>query len=133
MKSAKQLKGRIEAAMRQAYPHVPERYLTVRGFGTSHSRLLAYLVRSAGSEVSAEELRMLTGDAVHTERRTRDLRDLGFHLDAFHTGGSDVYVLRSDEPDAGVGAALQLTRNIRSDKSISAAEGTSLLRSLGLG
>jgi hypothetical protein len=125
-------KATIEAAMREAYSHLPAKYLKLRGFGVSHARLLAYLTRSAGAEVSAAELRMLTGDAVHTERRARELRDLGFELDARHTGGNDVYVLRSAEPNARTGASLQVARNIKEDKTISRAEAVDLLRSAGL-
>jgi hypothetical protein len=125
-------KRNVEAAMRSAYSYLPAKYLKVRGYGKSHARLVAYLARSSGVEVSAAELRMLTGDAVHTERRARELRDLGFQLEARHTGGADVYLLRSADPDAATGAALQVTRNIRGDKSISGAEAADLLRSAGL-
>jgi hypothetical protein len=125
-------KKAVEQAMRSAYPGLPAKYLKVRRFGTSHARLLAYLCRSAGSEVSAAELRMLTGDAVHTERRARELRDLGFTLDARHTGGTDMYVLRSTEPDVTAGAAIQVAKNIREDKSASKQDKEDLLRAAGL-
>jgi hypothetical protein len=118
--------------MREGYPRLPAKYLKVRGFGKSHARLVAYLVRSSGNEVSASELRMLTGDAVHTERRARELRDLGFELEAKHTGGTDVYLLRSAEPDVAAGAAIQVAQNIRGDRSLSQAQAADLLRSAGL-
>jgi hypothetical protein len=129
MESAKRA---VEQAMRSAYPKLPAKYLKVRRFGKSHARLLAYLCRSAGSEVSGAELRMLTGDAVHTERRARELRDLGFTLDARHTGGSDMYILRSAVPDTAAGAATQVAKNIREDKSVSEQEKERLLRDAGL-
>ena len=126
------VKKDIEQQMREGYPRLPAKYLKVRGFGKSHARLVAYLVRSAGNEVSASELRMLTGDAVHTERRARELRDLGFALEAKHTGGTDVYLLRSAEPDVAAGAAIQVAQNIRGDRSLSQAQAAGLLRSAGL-
>ena len=43
----------IEQQMRESYPRLPAKYLKVRGFGKSHARLVAYLVRSSGNEVSA--------------------------------------------------------------------------------
>jgi len=118
--------------MRSAYPDLPGRYLKVRRFGKSHARLLAYLCRSAGSEVSGAELRMLTGDAIHTERRARELRDLGFTLEARHTGGADMYILHSPEPDTAAGAAIQAAKNIREDKSVAGEEKERLLRTAGL-
>jgi hypothetical protein len=126
------VKKDIEQQMREGYPRLPAKYLKVRGFGKSHARLVAYLVRSSGNEVSASELRMLTGDAVHTERRARELRDLGFELEAKHTGGTDVYLLRSAEPDVAAGAAIQVAQNIRGDRSLSQAQAADLLRSAGL-
>jgi hypothetical protein len=75
---------------------------------------------------------MLTGDAVHTERRTRELRDLGFNLEAKHTSGTDVYILRSDVPDTAVGAAIQVKRNIREDRATSKQEKDNLMLSSGL-
>jgi len=122
----------VESAMRSLYPDLPVKYLRVRGFGTVHARLLAYLARRVMSDVSAGELRMLTGDAVHTERRTRELRDLGFQLDARHTSGSDVYVLRSNEPDPVAGAATLVAKNIREDRSISKTEALAILRAARL-
>ena len=125
-------KESIETAMRSAYPDLPAKYLKVHGFGKSHARLLAYLCLSAGLEVSGGELRMLTGDAVHTERRARELRDLGFTLEARHTGGADMYVLRGTEPDAAAGAAIQVAKNIRGDRSSSNEVKERLLRATGL-
>lgn len=122
----------VEQAMRSAYPELPTKYVRVRGFGEVHSRLLAYLAERVGIDVSAAELRMLTGDAVHTERRARELRDLGLRIDARHTSGSDVYVLRSTNPDTEIGARTLVAKNIREDRSISKAEGAELLQSVGL-
>jgi hypothetical protein len=128
----KSAKSSITLAMQSTYPRLPARYLKVRGYGSSHARLLSYLCRSTGAEVSGAELRMLTGDAVHTERRTRELRDLGFNLEAKHTSGTDVYILRSDVPDTAVGAAIQVKRNIREDRATSKQEKDNLMLSSGL-
>src|SRR4051812_37383958 len=58
----KNVKREIEGEMSRLYPGVPPKYLKVRGYGESHSRLLAYLLRRVGAEVTSAELRMLTGD-----------------------------------------------------------------------
>ena len=86
----------------------------------------------AGEPVSANELRMLTGDAVHTERRARELRDLGYQLTAKHVAGSDVYVLESPEPDLGAAAAYLVRKNITEDRGISKTRAAELIQSLGL-
>jgi hypothetical protein len=68
---------------------------------------------------------------VHTERRARELRDLGYDLEARHTGGTDVYVLRSREADAKAGAAMLVARNIREDRGLSADQRGEMLRRMG--
>jgi hypothetical protein len=125
-------KATIEREMTRLYPALPAKYLKVRGYGEAHARLLAYLSQRVGTDVSAGELRMLTGDAVHTERRARELRDLGYALDARHVADADVYVLQSTEPDLALACADLVAKNIKGDKSLSKDEAASLLRSEGL-
>ncbi|MCY7288395.1 MAG: hypothetical protein LH624_09135 [Cryobacterium sp.] len=126
------VKRTVEESMRSGYPYAPEKYLRVRGYGQVHSRLLAYLAPRIGTDVSAAELRMLTADAVHTERRARELRDLGLRLDARESSGVDVYVLESAAPHAATGAALQLARNIKEDRTLKKDHAAELLNQLGL-
>lgn len=125
------VKATIEHAMRMTYGQVPEKYLRVTGFGRVHAMLLAYLVPRVGTDVYADELRMLTGDAVHTERRARDLRDLGFVLDTVDHPRGQVYRLRDAVPAVDRGAAVQLQQNIRSDKRLSPFDKRALLESAG--
>src|SRR5262245_3078693 len=73
-KPLEEVKSLLEHAMSTTYPSIPPKYRKVRRFVTVHAVLLAYLVRRVGEEVSADELRVLTRDAVHTERRARELR-----------------------------------------------------------
>lgn len=126
------VKEAIEAEMARRYPGVLPKYRKVRGYGESHARLLAFLVQRVGTDVSAGELRMLTGDAVHTERRARELRDLGFTLDARHMAGSDVYLLRSADADLAAASAYLVAKNIKGDRSLTKAEAAEILRSAGL-
>src|SRR5689334_15870865 len=75
-----EVKSLLERAMATNYSGLPPQYLNLRGFGAVHDLIFAYLKHRVGQDVSADELRMLTGDAVHTERRARDLRVLGLQL-----------------------------------------------------
>lgn len=122
----------VQRAMERTYSDLPSKYLKVRGFGRVHSILLAYLVERVGSEVSADELRMLTADAVHTERRARDLRDLGYSLTSAEQSGRQVYVLADSVPNVARGSELLIRKNIRDDKTLSASDKTDLLRRVSL-
>jgi hypothetical protein len=127
------VKSQIETAIQTQYPALPAKLKLVRGYGRVHELLFAYLADRTGVEVSADELRILTGDAVHTERRTRDLRDLGLRIDVFDSGGITVYVLRDQIPASGAGAASIVTRNIRDDRNLTARDREDLLASVAAG
>ena len=126
-------KRRLEEEMVRAFPSVPAQYLKVRGYGDTHARLLAYLTHRQGQHVPAAELRLLTRDAVHTERRARELRDLGFKLDAQHSSGRDVYVLSDTPPDINAAARELVRRNVLADRELGAIRATDLLHRAGLG
>ncbi|MUU70537.1 hypothetical protein [Pseudarthrobacter sp. GA104] len=123
----------IEHAMRSTFTQIPEKYLRVSGFSRVHAMLLAYLVPRVGTAVYADELRMLTGDAVHTERRARDLRDLGFALLASDHPGGQAYTLVDSVPAAQTAAVILIHRNIRQDKTLSENSRARLLRLAGIG
>jgi hypothetical protein len=110
---------------------VPEKYLRVRGYGGVHPQLFAYLSRRVGQAVSASELRVLTADAAHTERRVRELRDLGFDIVAAHSAGSDIYRLTSKTPDLHKGALPIAQLNIKADRDLNASERVAFLRAIG--
>jgi hypothetical protein len=98
---------------------VPDRLLQVRGYATVHALLLEYLASHRGKPVAASRLRVLVGDQVHTERRVRELRDLGFAVTWKRVAGEDQYVLDSTDPDLDQAARSQLALNIRADKQLS--------------
>lgn len=113
------VKARIEAVSKQRFTGVvPEKYLRVAGYRTPHRELYAYLTLFVGQPIPSAVLRIITADAVHTERRARELRDLGLRLEATSSGGSDVYVLRSPDPDLQAGSLKVTALNIRDDKKI---------------
>ena len=109
---------------------IPKQYLQIRGFGKVHVLLYAMLWLNEGKPVTTERLRILTADAGQTERRTRELRDLGLAIDAAQRGGQDVYVLRSRAPDADAGAKAQIRRNLVEAKKLPETERQGLIAKL---
>ena len=70
---------RIEEQMVKVFRgRIPEKYLVVHGYTSVQPILLQYLAQHVGNPVRSSKLRVLTADQIHTERRVRDLRDLGF-------------------------------------------------------
>jgi hypothetical protein len=106
-------------AMKARYGAVmPEEILFVRNFGSIHALLLAYLCERVGRPVPASRLRVLTGDQVHSERRMRELRDLGFRLETGVMSGEQHYTLMSADPDVETAALKQARANIKSSKTL---------------
>ena len=97
---------------------VPEQYLVVGGYKGIHPILVEYLSQHVGEPVRSSKLRVLTGDQTHTERRVRDLRDLGFAVEWKKTSGEDQYELRHLEPDLDKAARLHVRRNLVKDKKL---------------
>ncbi len=117
----------IEAAMRNSFAdRIPGHLLAVRGYRGVHRVLLEYLIRHDGSPVSGSLLRLLTGDQVHTERRLRELRDLGYDIEADKVSGENMYVI-DPAPDILAAALLQVRSNIKGDRRLSEEEKTTML------
>lgn len=115
-----------------ALTDVPDRYRKVRSYSASHRILLSFLIRNVGKPVSAATLKMITGEQSETPRRTRELRTLGFDIEAIRTGGQDSYTLKSLEPDTSLGAHQQIALQIREDKDLSQQQRVHLLRFYGV-
>jgi hypothetical protein len=109
---------------------IPDKYLVVHGYTSVQPILLQYLAQHVGEPVRSSKLRILTGDQIHTERRVRDLRDLGFEVEWKNVADEDQYVLKSVEPDLDAAAILQVRKNIREDKKLVKQERDRLLSSL---
>ena len=99
-----------------------DQYLRVAPYSGVHPALLEYLAARPSTDVPALELRLLTGDQVHTERRLRELRDLGFELTWRKVGEEFTYRLERLEPDLDAAARFQLEHRIKEDRSINATE-----------
>ena len=56
--------------------------------------ILEYFSRHVGAYVKGKRLRFLTGDQVRTERRLRELRELGFIIIAERVSGVECHKLQ---------------------------------------
>lgn len=101
---------------------IDDRYVRVKKYRGVHPLLLDYLALNVGKDVPASRLRAITGDQVHTERRVRELRDLGFNVTWRRVGPEDHYSLSSTDPDLDTAARFQLDHRIKEDGSISATK-----------
>ena len=120
----------IEARMASLKGKIPSRFLRTRSYSTVHEVLCSYMVLHAGSSVSATRLRALTGDQVHTERRLRELRELGFDITVHKVAGDTHYLMSGPEPDLSLGIRSQLALNIRAARDLEQSEKDALLSSL---
>jgi hypothetical protein len=125
-----EVKAEVEKRMALYADRIPEQYLRIRGFGRTHALIYAMLWLNQGKPVTADRLRVLTADAVHTERRTRELRELGLTIDAAQPGGQDAYLLRSRTPDVDAGAREQVRQNLMEAKNLPADQRQALIAKL---
>ena len=122
---------RVEERMAKVFGgRLPEKYLVVRGYNSVQPILLQYLAQHVGNPVRSSKLRILTADQIHTERRVRDLRDLGFQVEWKKVANDDQYVLKSVEPDLDTAAVVQIRKNIKDDKKLPKQEKEALLGNL---
>lgn len=116
-------KRRVDEQMQSLFGgKVDSSLLKVRGYGSTHPVVFALLAERLGDAVPAWRLRVLTADAIHTERRTRELRDLGLDIQTSEQDGTPTYTLTSLDPDLTYGAAYQLRRNATDTKRIPSSE-----------
>lgn len=91
---------RVESELRSRFSEeIPLEHISVRGYRGKRLILFEYLAEHMGSPVSLARLRAFTGDQVHTERRLRELRDLGLQLRAVNSAEDHHYILESENPD----------------------------------
>lgn len=120
----------VEAAL-NVFGDIPDGYRKMRNYSASHRILLAYLVRNVGKPVPFAILKMINREQSETARRTRELRTLGFDIEAVHTGGQDSYTLRAIDPDISLAVRQQIAHQIREDKRITREQKDYLLQKYG--
>ncbi|MGY1709128.1 hypothetical protein ACI8AC_06410 [Geodermatophilus sp. SYSU D00758] len=112
----------VEQGIQERYAGLlPEWALKVPYGSATHKQLFCILLDRRGGPVSADYLRIVTADAVHAERRVRELRELGLDVVATKSSGDDTYSLASADVDLGVVPTL-VGNNIRANKKIPDAE-----------
>ncbi|OPG04678.1 hypothetical protein B1R27_24315 [Streptomyces sp. GKU 895] len=95
-----ELRARIQDEMHSRFSeHVPEQYLKVPYGTKANEELFAVLHRGLGSPVDNALLRAINADDVHTERRIRELRELGLDITSTTVNGRQHYTLGSLELD----------------------------------
>lgn len=121
------LRDRITERMSELFGGLlPDGMLRVSGFRYPHEVLFKYLASQVGRAVPAWRLRILTADQVHTERRVRDLRDLGLDV----RESDEEYTLVSLDPNLDAAVRALLERKLRNAKMIPSPDVLSLLQRL---
>ncbi|GAA2653774.1 hypothetical protein [Nonomuraea recticatena] len=91
-----QLRERLAELMQEQFGgKVPEEYLGVPFGSHLHEKLFLLLLQRQGEEVPGTLIRVVAGDSVHTERRVRELRELGLDIETGKIGNVDTYKLNS--------------------------------------
>jgi hypothetical protein len=96
---------------------IPEKYLRIPYGSRVHEELFSVLLARRGTPVRTDQLRIVTADSIHTERRTRELRELGLDIEASKSNGLDVYTLESLQVDTSKVASI-VKNNIEKDKKV---------------
>lgn len=121
------LREHIQAVIDRRYAgRIPDRYLRIPYGSRVHEELFAILLQRQGSPVQAALLRVVTGDSVHTERRVRELRELGLDIQTIKESGYDYYTLGSLSIDTSF-APVIVANLIKGDKRLSPAAMQDLL------
>lgn len=121
------LRKQIQAEIKRRYAgRIPDRYLKVPYGSRVHEELFAILLQRQGVPVQAALLRVVTGDSVHTERRVRELRELGLDVQTSKDSGYDYYTLGSLNVDTSFVPAM-VANLIKRDSGLSLAQKQNLI------
>lgn len=121
------LREQIQVEIDRRYAgRIPDRYLKLPYGSRVHQELFAILMQRRGIPVQAALLRVVTGDSVHTERRVRELRELGLDIQTSKDSGYDYYTLGSLSVDMSFVPVI-VANLIKRDGRLSSAEEQNLL------
>ncbi|WP_326619967.1 hypothetical protein OG863_21995 [Streptomyces decoyicus] len=128
----RELHAEVQRQMMSRYAEsIPENLLKTPYGGKTYERLFSLLQENQAQPVPAAMLRIVTGDDVHTERRARELRELGFDLAWYELDGINVYELRSLDIDLGMIPAI-VRNKIRRSKALNQGEKLRILQQAGI-
>ncbi len=118
----------LEKYMARKYgEHIPSKYVRVRSYTVFHAAAYEMLVDKHPNAVGSSVLRVLSGDQVHTERRVRELRDIGILVEWRKSSGEFEYYLDSATPDLEQGATVQARARVLEDRSCTPQQREALL------
>lgn len=121
------LRKQLQTAINDRYAgQIPDRYLKVPYGSRVHEELFTILLQRQGIPVQAALLRVVTGDSVHTERRVRELRELGLDIHTSKESGYDYYTLGSLNINTSFVPAI-VANLIKSDRALLPAQKKTLL------
>ncbi|MFH9004567.1 hypothetical protein ACH4E5_15155 [Streptomyces afghaniensis] len=96
-----EVRARIQDELQSRFSgRVPDQYLKVPYGTTANEELFAVLHQEIGSPVDSARLRTVNADDIHTERRIRELRELGLDITSTKVDGNQYYILGSLELDS---------------------------------
>ncbi|WP_432520607.1 hypothetical protein [Kineococcus sp. SYSU DK006] len=112
----------VEQRMQEKYAGLlPEWALKVPYGSAVHKQLFCILIDRQGAPVPGDYLRIVTADAVHAERRVRELRELGLDVIAAKASGNDTYSLDSARVNLAVVPTI-VVNTVRANKKITEEE-----------
>jgi hypothetical protein len=120
----------LKEIQRRYARRVPKRYLRVPYGNRVHEDLFTLLLQRLGKPVEADLLRVVTADSVHTERRVRELRELGLDVQNSKEHGRDLYTLGSLDIDTSLIPTI-VGNIIKQDRSLVEAKMRALLDEVG--
>ncbi|MEU0564753.1 hypothetical protein ABZ297_05035 [Nonomuraea sp. NPDC005983] len=117
----------LEYEMEREYGHLlPDWARKIPYNSRTHQELFSLLAERLGQAVPGDYLRVVTADAVHAERRVRELRELGLPVVSAKMAETDTYSLRSVEIDKSYIHSI-VTNTVKANRSIPEAEKKHLL------
>ncbi|MGW0787576.1 hypothetical protein ACWD04_04830 [Streptomyces sp. NPDC002911] len=128
----KELHAELQQELNLRYSDtVPKNLLRTPYRGKTHERLFSLLQENFTQPVPAAMVRIVTGDGVHTERRARELRELGLDVESYALDEIDVYELRSLNLNFDL-LPFIVKNNVRKTKAYSTPEKKRILRNAGI-
>ncbi|MFI9160009.1 hypothetical protein [Kitasatospora aureofaciens] len=95
-----ELRSRVSESLQERFgDRIPQKYLAVPYDTVANQDLFGLLREHMGKPVDTAVLRAINADDIHTERRIRELRELGLRIDSVKRDGVGCYLLASLDLD----------------------------------
>ncbi|WP_330295475.1 hypothetical protein [Streptomyces sp. NBC_00503] len=124
-----EMRSRVSQSLQERFgDRIPPKYLAVPYDTVANQDLFGLLHEHMGKPVGTDVLRAINADDIHTERRIRELRELGLRIDSVKRDGAGCYLLVSLDLDPTQTQAL-VAKTIKKS-SLPEAEQEKLIASL---